>query len=160
MLAGSIDSGAYGTSCPSCQPRPSVHLMVTMWSVKCRPKPGAARIASRSTADSGCADGFSSIVGVVMCVSFTVSGLSLPTCAAPTRRTSKFPAVRRPRLCRLSQRRGRGPTCGSGSAGDPCGQRVADLDGGPYGQAGALGEVGLHGTVDTVGLGVVAEVPQ
>src|SRR5690349_16590493 len=66
MVAGSSGIGAYGTSWPSCQPRPSVHLIVTMWSVKWRPNPGFARIASRSAAGSGWADGLSSIVGVVM----------------------------------------------------------------------------------------------
>jgi hypothetical protein len=40
--------------------------MVTMWSVKWRPKPGFARIAVRSASESGLAEGLSSIVGVVM----------------------------------------------------------------------------------------------
>lgn len=66
MFAGSMDSGPYGTSWASCQPRPSVQRIVTMWSVKWRPKPGLVRIASRSASDSGLEEGLSSIVGVVM----------------------------------------------------------------------------------------------
>ena len=31
--------------------------MITMWSVKCRPKPGAARMAARSDSGSGFDDG-------------------------------------------------------------------------------------------------------
>jgi hypothetical protein len=49
-------------------------LIVTMWSVKWRPKPGLARIASRSAAESGVDEGLSSIVGVVM------NGLSFTGC--------------------------------------------------------------------------------
>src|SRR5699024_275937 len=36
---------------------PSAYCRVTMWSVKCRPNPGAARIAARSSADRGAAEG-------------------------------------------------------------------------------------------------------
>ena len=65
-------AAVYQASCASCQPRPSVHLIVTMWSVKWRPNPGLTRIASRSASDRGCEEGLSSIVGVVMsAVSFT-----------------------------------------------------------------------------------------
>src|SRR5690606_8033665 len=94
VVAGSREIGAYGTSWPSCQPRPSVHLMVTMWSVKWRPNPGLARIASRSASESGWAEGLSSIVGVVM------SGLSFTGCSDGPRTLpyGRWPILGRPSI--------------------------------------------------------------
>src|SRR5699024_40037 len=62
-----MDRGAYAstTGVPHC---PFEYGRVTMWSVKYLPKPGAARMASRSAADLGEADGRTSnsdIAGLV-----------------------------------------------------------------------------------------------
>src|SRR5690606_29591975 len=68
--------------------------MVTMWSVKWRPNPGLARIASRSASESGWAEGLSSIVGVVM------SGLSFTGCSDGPRTLpyGRWPILGRPSI--------------------------------------------------------------
>jgi hypothetical protein len=49
-VAGSIDSGPYGTTRASAQPVSGVHSARNIWSVKWLPKPGSAKIASRWSA--------------------------------------------------------------------------------------------------------------
>ena len=66
LVAGSMGIGAYGTSCASCQPSASVQRIVTMLSVKTRPKPGFSRMAAISSAERGEADGVRVIVEVDM----------------------------------------------------------------------------------------------
>ena len=55
-MAGSSVSGPYGVIRASCQPFSGVHSTVTMWSVKCVPKPGLARISASSASLRGWSD--------------------------------------------------------------------------------------------------------
>jgi hypothetical protein len=46
MAAGSNAIGRYGSTVAPCQPSARVQRAVTMWSVKCTPKPGLANTSA------------------------------------------------------------------------------------------------------------------
>src|SRR5699024_2325489 len=53
MVAGSMVNGPYGTTRGSCQPESVSQSISTMWSVKCCPNPGEARISARLAGEAG-----------------------------------------------------------------------------------------------------------
>src|SRR3569833_4656223 len=117
----------------SCHPRSGVHSTVSMWSVKCVPKPGLARISASSASERGCAAGTKEMSRVMR------GGYLSGTVVEPVETTCG---------CQRWFRQARPPGLGAGySRGD----RVADLGGAALRGGVTLGQVGDDRVLDPAG---------